>query len=51
LAPPSLPSCSYTITTLEDVLHEERATAKRAGTEVPDAAYKLNVFGNTYNLR
>merc|ERR1712223_1481640 len=42
---------SYTITTMKDVLTEARRTAKRSGEEAPDAAYKLNVFGNTYNLK
>ena len=36
---------------MENTVHKERAIAKRAGTEAPDAAYKLNVFGNTYNLK
>ena len=48
-----LPCCSpsYTITALHDVTHEEVARAKRADTQAPDAAFKLNVFGNTYNLK
>ena len=45
------PFFSYTITTMKDVLTEARRTAKRSGEEAPDAAYKLNVFGNTYNLK
>ena len=36
---------------MEDVLHEAKTIAKRSGEEVPDAAFKLNVFGNTYNLK
>merc|ERR1712106_533000 len=36
---------------MTNVVHEEKAKAKRSGEPEPDAAYNLDVFGNSYNLR
>jgi len=41
----------YEVAMLYNTVHIEREISKRSGEELPDAAYKVAVFGNTYNLR
>jgi len=49
--PSHVDSVQYQVVEVENTLHTESRIAKRNGEQPPDAAYKVNVFGNTYNLR
>lgn len=50
-SPDQVSKDQYKIVLIKNVMHEEHEKAKRSGKAAPDASYKLNVFGNNYNLR
>ena len=49
--PATVDSSQYMLVAMQDVTHQERLRAKRSGEEEPDAAFKLDMFGNEYNMR
>ena len=49
--PQAVDTSQYVVVALHNTLHQERDKAKRNGEKEPDAAFKLDMFGNEYNMR
>ena len=49
--PSEVDSSQYMLVAMHNTVHQEKERAKRNGEKEPDAAFKLAMFGNEYNMR